>query len=117
MVELPDDELPPRYALESPQERIERLIAAGRIDLAAVNQAIDLWRQRWQSPVTMPNGEAVLIELSDLYHALAVPRILRRPERIERAIHGVFELRTTDRPPRRIALSEWMKTLIHSTPP
>jgi hypothetical protein len=73
---------------------------------AAVTAAEELWRQRLVPGVRMPNGELALIELSDLYHLLVDPRIWRRPERIERLLLGIFEIRAADLG-RRQALSSW----------
>jgi hypothetical protein len=97
----------PNTERETPRERIERLIATGRIDKVSVDHALMLWRQEWQTPIPLAHGEHVFISLDDLYHAIADPRVLRRPERIERALRGLFELRTTTPPERRVGLSRW----------
>jgi len=100
-------ELPPiASGAESPRERIERLIREGKMTREAVDRAEYLWYERWQRGIQMPNGEVVSISLDDLYHLLVDNRIWRKPERIERILHGVYELRAT-REGRRRALSRW----------
>ncbi|MBX6770872.1 MAG: hypothetical protein IRY83_04050 [Chloroflexi bacterium] len=100
-------ELPPiAGGAESPRERIERLIREGKMTREAVDRAEYLWHERWQRGIQMPNGEVVSISLDDLYHLLVDNRIWRKPERIERILHGVYELRAT-REGRRRALSRW----------
>src|SRR2546430_2634675 len=91
---------------ESSAERIARLVTEGWMPQAAVAAAEQLWRQRLVPGVRMPNGEVAVIELSDLYHLLVDPRIWRQPERIERLLSGVFEIRDADLGRRR-ALSYW----------
>ncbi len=107
--ELTQRELPPppmAGGAESPRERIERLIREGKMTREAVAQGERLWRERWQGGIRMPNGEVVSISLDDLYHLLVDNRIWRKPERIERILQGVYELRAT-REGRRRALSRW----------
>ncbi len=100
-------ELPPiAGGAESPRERIERLIREGKMTREAVDRAEYLWYERWQRGIQMPNGEVVSISLDDLYHLLVDNRIWRKPERIERILQGVYELRAT-REGRRRALSRW----------
>jgi hypothetical protein len=92
---------------ESARDRIERLVATNRLQRSDIDRAITMWAERWQTPLILPNGDPVTISLSDLYHALVAPRVVRRPERIERAVAGVFEIRTASTSSRRVCLSEW----------
>lgn len=91
---------------ESTKERIERLLGEGKITEEAVATAERLWEDRLRHGILIPNGETFMIMLGDLYHALVDPRIWRKPERIERALLGIFEIRTGNWG-RRKALSRW----------
>ena len=93
---------------ESPRDRIERLIREGKVTQDVVNEAERLWRERLREGVRMPNGEVVKIALDDLYHAIVDPRIWRHPDRIERAIANVFEIRASHSQ-RRQAYSRWLE--------
>ncbi|HEY7065600.1 MAG TPA: hypothetical protein VII06_29265 [Chloroflexota bacterium] len=88
--------------------RIARLVAEGRMPHAAVMAAEELWRTRLVHGVTMPNGELARIELSDLHHLIVDERIWRQPERIERILIGIFEIREAEFGRRR-ALSNWQE--------
>jgi hypothetical protein len=81
-------------------------VAEGQMPRDAVEQAERLWQERLRHGVTMPNGEQVWITLDDLYHVIVDSRIWRHPERIERAIAHVFEIRRSHSG-RRQAFSEW----------
>jgi hypothetical protein len=91
---------------ETSQERIERLIAKGRMNEDAVQHTLQLWHQRWREGIQMPNGERALVTLDDLYRLLVDPRIWRHPQRIEHVLTGIFELRTALHG-RRKGLSRW----------
>ncbi|HHY95483.1 MAG TPA: hypothetical protein GX513_10825 [Firmicutes bacterium] len=91
---------------EPPKERIERLVAAGKIPQEAINRAEALWHSRLREGVFLPNGERLQITLLDLYHAIVDPMIWRRPERIESLLLGIFEIREGEHG-RRVALSRW----------
>jgi hypothetical protein len=100
-------ELPPiAGGAESPRERIERLVVEGKMPRAAVERAEQLWHERWQRGMQMPNGEVVQVTLDDLYHVIVDDRIWRHPERIEAALANVFEIRASYSS-RRLALSRW----------
>jgi hypothetical protein len=73
---------------------------------AAVERAEQLWHERWQRGMQMPNGEVVQVTLDDLYHVIVDPRIWRRPERIETALLHVFEIRALEQG-NRLAFSRW----------
>jgi hypothetical protein len=94
---------------ESAAERIARLVAEGKMPQAAVSAAEELWQQRLVHGVSIPNGEIVRIELSDLHHLIVDARIWRRPERIERLLLGIFEIRQAELGRRR-ALSQWKES-------
>ncbi len=98
--------LPIAGGSESPMARISRLVSEGRIAPDAVAGAEQLWRERVASGVLMPNGEIARVELLDLYHLIVDDRIRRKPERIERLLRGVFEIREAQHGRRR-ALSRW----------
>jgi hypothetical protein len=72
----------------------------------AVSRAERLWETRLRDGITMPNGEIARVEASDLYHLIVDDRIWRHPERIERALRHVFEIRAA-RSDRRQAFSRW----------
>ncbi len=91
---------------ETPRERIQRLVAGGQMPRAAVEQAERLWQERLRHGITLPNGEQVWITLDDLYQVIDDSRIWRQPERIERAIAHVFEIRRSHSG-RRQAFSRW----------
>lgn len=91
---------------ETPWERIERLVAEGKMPREAVERAEQLWEERFQAPIVLPNGELMQVTRDDMYHAIVDPRIWRHPERIELALHGIFEIRAGDFG-RRVALSQW----------
>jgi hypothetical protein len=95
-------------ASESPRERIERLVAEGRLPGAALANAEALWEERLRGGVQLPNGEVVRVTRDDLYHVLVDDRIWRHPERIELALTHVFEIRQA-RGGRRLAFSQWME--------
>ena len=97
---------PGHGSVEPPRERIERLVAEGRMPRAAVEQAERVWQEQLRHGVTMPSGELVRITLDDLYHVIVDSRIWRHPERIERAIAHVFEIRRSHSG-RRQAFSRW----------
>ncbi len=93
---------------EEPKARIERLISEGKITPHAVEVAELLWEQRLQYGVLLPNGERIVVTLRDLHHVIVDDRISRKPERIEWALLGVFEMRP-GRLDRRVALSQWQE--------
>ena len=93
-------------ANETSRERAERLIRGGKLTADAVANAEAVWRERLQEGTIIPNGERITVTLSDLYHVIVDHRISRKPERIERALLGIFELRTA-RYGRREALTSW----------
>lgn len=68
---------------ESARERVERLIAEGRLARDTVREAERIWMERLQHGVRMPNDVLVRIALGDLYHVIIDGRVARRPERIE----------------------------------
>ncbi|MCX6021952.1 MAG: hypothetical protein NTZ05_09530 [Chloroflexi bacterium] len=92
---------------ELPSERILRLAREGRIAPEAVEAALDFWNEHLRSGIPLPNGEIIWPSLDDLYHAIVDPRVLRRPERIASALLGLFELRSTNDPTRRLGLCQW----------
>jgi hypothetical protein len=92
--------------VESPQERIQRLVAEGRIPHELVLEAERFWTRRLRTGVRMPNGERVAVTRDDLHHAIVDQRILRRPDRIELALRSVFEIREADAG-RRLGFSRW----------
>jgi hypothetical protein len=79
---------------ETTKERIDRLVAEGKIPPEAVERAERLWSERLIHGVLMPNGETAIVQLSDLYHLIVDRRIWREPERFERMLAAVFEIRT-----------------------
>lgn len=93
---------------ETPRERIERLVAEGRKARADLERALLFWRQRLQTGILLPTGEMVQITLDDLYHLLVDDRILRKPERIELMLLGIFAIRQARRSRRRL-LSSWQE--------
>lgn len=93
-------------ANETSRERAERLIREGKLTADAVANAEAVWHERLREGITIPNGETVTPTLADLYHLIVDPRISRKPERIERALLGIFEIRTA-RYGRREALTSW----------
>src|SRR5207249_1177303 len=58
--------------------------------------------------ILMPHGEIARIELPDLYHLIVDDRIWRHPERIERLLRSIFEIREA-REGRRRALARWLE--------
>lgn len=90
------------------RERIERLIAAGELPRAAVTRAEQFWQERFRYGILLPNGETAHVTLGDLYHVIIDDRIWRHPERIERILQGIIEIRTA-RQERRRALSRWQE--------
>lgn len=90
-----------------PLRQVEELIARGQLSREAVERARMIWRLHLQHGVAMPNGERVSISEQDLHHVLLHERILRKPERIERLIRSVFELRSVGTEGRRVGLSTW----------
>ena len=99
----------PDGAQESPGARIRRLVAEGKISAEEVEAAERLWRERLRGGVKMPNGELVSITLDDVRHLIVDHRIARHPERIERLLHNVFEIRTAPLQ-RRLILSRWFES-------
>lgn len=93
---------------ESPRERIERLVAEGRLPASALANAEALWQARLREGVRLPNGDVVRVTHDDLYHALVDDRIWRHPERIELALTHIFEIRQA-RGGRRLAFSQWVE--------
>jgi hypothetical protein len=93
-------------AAESSHERIERLVREGKMPRAAVEEAERLWREQLSGGVRLPNGETAVVTLGDLYHLIVDFRVWRKPWRIERALVGVFELRTAEQG-RRVGLNQW----------
>lgn len=91
---------------ESTRERVERLVAEGKMTAEAVANAERVWRERLADGIDLPTGARAVIALSDLYHVIVDDRIRRKPERIEHMLLGVFEVRTTELE-RRIALTRW----------
>lgn len=91
---------------ESTKERIERLVAEGKMPQAAVDRAVQLWEKRLKKGIFAPNKEVIKIELDDLYHLIVDRRIWRHPERLEWMIRGIYEIRTAGEG-RRLALTRW----------
>lgn len=91
------------------KERIERLVAEGRLAWDAVEAAERLWTESLQAGGRMPNGETVTVTLGDLYHIVVDPRVLRHPERIAAAIGAVFEIRAAEQG-RRLAFARWTES-------
>ena len=91
---------------EDSRQRIERLVAEGKMPREAVRIAERLWRTRLRRGIALPNGERAVVTRSDLYHLIVDDRIWRNPERIERILVSIFEIRTA-RSGRRKALSRW----------
>jgi hypothetical protein len=91
---------------EQPLDRVSRLIREGHMTQEVVDHAVGFWRDQLRQGVRLPHRELVVISLDDLYHVLVDPRILRRVERIEMMLQGVFEIRTTSEG-RQCALSRW----------
>lgn len=98
--------LPIAGGSERDRERVEYLIWIGDIPREAVERAEQLWRERLQFGVEMPNGELATVALTDFYHLIQDNRIWRKPERIELLLRNVFEIRTA-RVDRHRALSDW----------
>ena len=95
-------------AIESPRDRIKRLVAEGRLPGAAVAAAEALWQERLHDGVQLPNGDVVHVTRDDLYHVLVDDRIWRHPERIELALTHVFEIRALEHG-KRLAFSRWIE--------
>lgn len=93
---------------ETPAERIERLVAEGKMPREAVRAAEVLWYERLRHGVLMPNGEYAAISLDDLYHVIIDRRIWRKLWRIAYILAGVFEIRTAEQE-RRIGFSRWQE--------
>lgn len=93
---------------ETTKERIERLVAEGKMAREAVVRAEQTWRDRLQNGVRMPSAELVRISLEDVYHIIVDPRMLRKPERIELLLGNVFEIREAHGG-RRCALARWQE--------
>jgi len=93
---------------ESPQARVERLVATGHMPREAVTRAEQLWAERLHLGVRLPNGETIQITRDDLYHVIVDDRIWRHPERIEAALENVFEIRRATGE-RRQAFSRWQE--------
>ena len=90
-----------------PIQQVEELIRRDQLIREAVERARRIWRLHLLHGIMMPNGERVLVSEQDLHHVLLHERILRKPERIERLIRSVFELRSTGTERRRVGLSTW----------
>lgn len=88
------------------KERLDRLIAEGKLSPDAVEAAERLWTESLRAGIQMPNGETIVVTLGDLYHVVVDPRVLRHPERIATAIGAVFEIRSAERG-RRLAFARW----------
>jgi len=95
-------------ATESPQERINRLVAEGRLPGSALAEAEAIWQERLRHGVRLPNGDVVRVTRDDLYHVLVDDRIWRHPERIELALVHVFEMRALEHG-KRLAFSRWLE--------
>lgn len=80
-------------ANETSRERAERLIIEGKLTVEDVANAEAVWHERLREGTIIPNGERITVTLSDLCHVIVDPRISRKPERIERALLGIFEIR------------------------
>jgi hypothetical protein len=93
-------------ANETSRERAERLIREGKLTADAVANAEAVWHERLREGTIIPNGERITVTLSDLYHVIVDPRISRKPERIEHALLGIFEIRLA-KYNRREALTSW----------
>jgi hypothetical protein len=93
---------------ETPGERIERLLQQGKITGEAVKAAEDLWQDRLQYGVLLPDGEMAVIALDDLYHLIVDHRIWRKPWRIELLLRGIFEICTSIQG-RRTGFSAWQE--------
>ncbi|MGH2558758.1 MAG: hypothetical protein ACRDJH_06820 [Thermomicrobiales bacterium] len=91
-----------------PIARIEQKMASGEVSREEIERARALWRARLHDGVIMPHGERIMISARDLHHVLEDSRIRRKPERIERLLGGVFDIRTA-RSGRRMGLSEWVE--------
>lgn len=91
---------------DDPIAVIEERIARGKSAPLLVVQARRLWRQTWLGGIAMPNGERVFVSERDLHHLLLEDRVLRKPERIERLLRGIYEIRTTHSN-RSVGLSQW----------
>ena len=104
-----DREPPPASGgSETPRARIDRLVAEGKITREAVAKAEQIWQDQLQGGIAMPSGEVVPIALDDVYHVIADPRILRKPERIALILMHVFEIREARWGMRR-ALARWQE--------
>lgn len=93
---------------EGVRERIERLVAEGRKSASDVQRAIEVWQKSLHTGVTLPNGAVARITLDDLYHLMVDDRILRKPDRIERVLRNIYELRRAMEGRQR-ALSTWQE--------
>ena len=76
----------PSVGSESPRDRVERLIAEGRLTRDAVHEAERVWAERLQHGVRMANREIVTPErtLKSVYvvNERRVRRLARRGERL-----------------------------------
>ena len=71
-------ELPPiAGGAESPRERIERLVAEGKMPRAAVERAEQLWHERWQRGIQMPSGSRRRLQTSSKF-ARRIVRVVWR---------------------------------------
>lgn len=93
---------------DDPIQALELRIQQGEIDRNVVERARAIWLEELASGVYLPNGERIEIWESDLFHILQDDRLLRRPERIERILHHITEIRTA-RMGRRRGLSSWVE--------
>ncbi|MBA2452125.1 MAG: hypothetical protein H0V47_03055 [Chloroflexia bacterium] len=91
---------------ETTKERVDRLVAEGEMTAQAVANAERVWKERLANGILMPTGDMATVTLSDLHHVIVDIRILRKFERIERMLKGIFEVRTS-RLDRRLALTRW----------
>ena len=96
----------PADPLQIARAGLDELLRDGRITAAQIADAERVWRERLAAGIRLPTGAQASIDLPVLYHVLADPRIARKPERIERILQSVFEIRTANQGRRR-ALSRW----------
>lgn len=92
---------------EDPESRITRLVRDGAMPQEAVDRALEWWRGGHQV-LMLPNGEQLLVSRDDLLHVIVDKQIWSKPERIRRAVEGVYELRTSQKAANyTIGLSTW----------
>ena len=88
------------------REQVSHLLREGKLSAEQLRRIEQVWHERLSSGVRMPNGELVQVSLDDVYHVLVDGRIRRKPERNERLLASVFEIRQA-RGDRRRVLSRW----------